>query len=304
MAGIGLVILACFLWALDALIRYPLIGQGMPAVNIVFIEHSILVVLSIYVFWGSFKKLFTNKGKPIVYFFVVGSLGSALATLAFTRAFVFLNPSLVIILQKFQPLVAIILAKMFLEEKLSRQFLLWSAVCLLGAFLISFTDLQSAMTSYQTSGKSLYEFLFKTGAFKGYFLVALSVIGWGATTVFGKKLSLSGFDEKEIMAGRFTFGFLALLPFITVIEFNKELLSTNIYKILTMVMISGILAMYVYYQGLKRVSARACSLAELFFPFCAVIVNWIFLDAKLNFIQIIGGMVLLFGSFIIQTKKY
>ena len=40
----------------------------------------------------------------------------------------------------------------------------------------------------------------------------VSVVGWGATTVFGKKLSMEGYDEKEIMAGRFLIGFITMLP--------------------------------------------------------------------------------------------
>jgi drug/metabolite transporter (DMT)-like permease len=44
-------------------------------------------------------------------------------------------------------------------------------------------------------------------------------------------------------------------------------------KVTLMVLVSGLLAMYIYYQGLRKISARACTLAEMFFPFMAVIVN-------------------------------
>ena len=70
-----------------------------------------------------------------------------------------------------------------------------------------------------------------------------------------------------------------------------------------MVFVSGLLAMYLYYNGLKKMSARACSLTELFFPFFAVIVNWIYLDATLSVYQIAGGLILILGSVVIQMKR-
>lgn len=297
MTGIFLIIGACFLWGLDALIRYPLVEKGFSAVSLVFIEHTMLAFLSGYLFFSNISKLKQNKFKPIWYFFVIGGVGSALATVAFTRAFVFVNPSLVIILQKFQPVVAIVLARVVLNETMSKQFFGWAMVCLVGALMISFSDLQSVFNLSS-------DVIWQDNAVKGYLLIAVSVFGWGAATVFGKKLTLSGFDEKEIMSNRFVFGFLALLPLLPQMEFDKVLISDGIFKIAVMVMISGVLAMYLYYQGLKRVTARACALAELFFPFAAVVVNWIFLDATLNGLQIMGGLVLLLGSSVIQVKKY
>src|SRR5690606_28416382 len=81
--------------------------------------------------------------------------------------------------------------------------------------------------------------------------------------------------------------------------------SVEVYsKVSLMVLLSGLLAMYVYYQGLRKVSARACALAELFFPFMAIIVNWLFLGATLSILQLIGGGLLLLASLVIQIKRY
>ena len=75
-------------------------------------------------------------------------------------------------------------------------------------------------------------------------------------------------------------------------------------KIALMVLVSGLLAMYLYYQGLRRIPARFCTLAEMFFPLMAVIVNWIFLDKSLSMVQISGGLILIAGSLVIQVKQY
>jgi len=71
-----------------------------------------------------------------------------------------------------------------------------------------------------------------------------------------------------------------------------------------MVLISGAAGMYFYYQGLKRISAKTAAIAEMFFPFFAIVLNWIFLGKELSEIQLFGGMLLIIGSLIIQLKKY
>ena len=300
MTGFLFVVCACALWALDTLIRYPLMQGGVNAASIVFYEHFILTAIFSIVFFKSLKQIWQAKTSHYFYFFIVGGVGSALATMAFTRAFAFLNPSLVILLQKFQPIFAILLARAILKEQIKKMFIFWAIVCLSGAFLISYEDL----LKLGNSGESIYQMLTKPGAFQGYMLVFFSIIGWASATVFGKKLGKEGYSNEQIMAGRFLMGFLCLLPFAAQSSdiFTHSLETYG--KISLMVLVSGLLAMYLYYQGLRRISARACSLAEMFFPFMAVIVNWLFLDASLTPVQLFGGLLLLLGSLVIQLKRY
>jgi drug/metabolite transporter (DMT)-like permease len=300
LTGFFLVLAACAFWALDSLVRYPLVNGGVDAFAIVFYEHLILSVIFLVVFFKSLPKIWDSKLSHLFYFFMIGGVGSALATLAFTRAFYFLNPSLVILLQKFQPVIAISLARIVLKEKVQRVFILWALVCLAGALLISYEDI----LNLYTSEKNISELLLHPGALQGYILVFISVFGWGAATVFGKKLFLVGYQDEQIMAGRFILGFVCLIPFYTM---NKTLFthSVDVYgQISLMVLVSGLLAMYLYYHGLRKISARACSLTEMFFPFMAVIVNWLFLGTTLTLIQLIGGGLLLIGSIVIQFKRY
>lgn len=298
MIGFLLILGACFFWAIDTLIRYPLMQGEISATQIVFFEHALLSLVFVVIFGRSFKKLFHLKKKDIASFIVVGGVGSALATVTFTQAFSYLNPSLVILLQKFQPVVAVLLAKMVLKEKVQAPFIFWAIVCFAGALLIAFDDIKTVVEA-----ESLNELVYRNAGL-GYSLVFFSVIGWGASTVFGKRLLNQGFKHEQVLAGRFLVGFIFLVPVIFT-ESNLWSFPVEIYsKISLMVFVSGLLAMYLYYNGLRRISARACSLTEMFFPFLAVIVNWIFLGAKLTPTQLMGGAVLLLGSVVIQLKRY
>ncbi|MCB9091624.1 MAG: EamA family transporter [Halobacteriovoraceae bacterium] len=292
------IIFACFLWAFDTLIRYPLVNEGVPSITIVFIEHSYLLVILLILFRKKLKILF--QPKLIFSFLMVGSFGSALATLAFTESFTILNPSLVILLQKLQPVVAIVLAKIVLKERTGPSFFLWASVSIAGAILIGFEDFYHYFSGPHFESSKL----FTDATFSGYLYVFIAIAGWGCATVYGKKLVSQGLSEWEIMMGRFTYGFMALAAFSWQKEFFTTLNLESLYKIGIMVLFSGLLAMYFYYRGLKNVPAKRATLLELFFPLSAVFVNWVFLGHSLNVYQWVGGSLLVMSSVVLQQKRY
>ncbi len=301
MLGILLVILAGLLWAVDTLIRYPLLFSGISAERIVFTEHLFLSLIFVPLLIKNRSSVWNAKVSSIFYFIIIGVFGSAIGTLAFTKAFTLINPSLVILLQKLQPIISFSLASLFLGEKMNKPFLVWAGIALLGGLLISSPDILPGLSHFD----------FKLGflsqsAMMGYLLTMVAVVSWGASTVFGKKLTADGYNEVQIMGGRFVFGFI-FLAFYTyanraIVSFDWQAIIWG--KILLMVILSGLLGMYFYYKGLKTISAHVCAIAEMFFPLSAVTINWIFLGAKLTPVQLVGAGLLTLGSAVIQLKKY
>jgi len=188
-----------------------------------------------------------------------------------------------------------------LKEKLHKPFVFWAAVAILGGLLISSPDIFPKLSEFDFNIGFLSE-----RAMLGYLLTILAVVSWGASTVFGKKLSAEGLDETQIMGGRFVFGFVFLLFYVTsnrsLVHFDWQILVWG--KILLMVLLSGLLGMYLYYKGLKTISARVCALAEMFFPLSAVTINWVFLSIKLTPVQLVGAGLLTMASAVIQLKQY
>jgi len=210
------IILATLLWALDTLIRYPLISQGFSAQSMVFIEHLILFAIFFPRIYKSRFKFWNEQVSTLFYFLIVGGLGSAIATVSFTKAFSLVNPSLVILLQKLQPIVAITLARIFLTEKIKKGFIPWALIALAGSVLISYEDIFPTLMNLDFSGPILSK-----GALVGYLLTLLAVFSWASATVFGKKLTVKGFTTQEIMGGRFFFGLLVIIP---MVSFQKQVL--------------------------------------------------------------------------------
>lgn len=301
MLGILFVILAGLLWAVDTLIRYPLLGQGISAGRIVFTEHLFLALIFLPMILRAYNEVWETKLSSFFYFFIIGVGGSAIGTLAFTKAFTLINPSLVILLQKLQPIIAIALARIVLGEKIKKEFLPWAFLCLVGGVLISSQDIFPGIShlDFTTS-------IFSGKSFDGYLLTLVAVLCWAASTVFGKKLSMQGFDEIKIMGGRFVFGFIFMSFYVfsyqsdISFDYNPEIWG----KILVMVLLAGLGGMYFYYRGLKLITAHVCALAEMFFPLSAVAINWIFLGTKLTMTQMIGAGLLMISSTVIQLKHY
>lgn len=298
MTGITFIFFACLLWAADTLIRYPLLFGGSSAQQIVLFEHLILVAVLIVVFVFKRRKPNFLSRQTLLPFIVIGIFGSALGTLAFTEAFYLANPTVVILLQKLQPLVAVTLACVLLKEQINPRFFLWLGLALLGSLLLIWPDLQALLSSFKEG-----DLEHNKNALIGYALALFAVISWGSATVFGKKLSTKGLDSVDLMAGRFSFGLLGMLPFALITPTLVTTIEINILqKIAILALLSGVLGMYFYYQGLKRIPAHWATLAEMFFPVAAIFINWLFLNVAMTQIQLVGAITLIAASTMVQRK--
>ena len=282
MTGITFIFFACLLWAADTLIRYPLLFGGSSAQQIVLFEHLILVTVIIAFFIVQGRKFNFLSRQTIVPFIVIGIFGSALGTLAFTEAFYLANPTVVILLQKLQPLVAVTLACVLLKEQINSRFFIWLGLALLGSLLLIWPDLKALLSSFREG-----DLEHNNKALLGYGLALFAVISWGSATVFGKKLSSKGLNSIDLMAGRFSFGLLGMLPFAFITPTLVTTIEISIFqKIAILALLSGVFGMYFYYQGLKRIPAHWATLAEMFFPVAAIFINWLFLSVAMTQVQL------------------
>lgn len=298
MAGTFFIMIACFTWALDTLIRYPLLGAGYSTLQIVLIEHLTLVLFVSPMLWRARHVYRQMSMNSFLCLFFIGGVGSAVGTLAFTEAFQYLNPTVVILLQKLQPVIAILLAYWFLKERIEGQFLRWAVVILSGSFVMMWPDLRTlgeAQWHYSNDSLSI---------FKGYGYTLIAVFAWGAATVCGKYLSHQNISANAIMSGRFVAGLLVLLPLALAQTSSLTVMkSVDLSLVVVMALLSGFIGMWFYYQGLKTVPAQLATLAELSFPVFAAAINWYFLDLDLTFYQIIGGFLLIFGNIGLRFKE-
>jgi drug/metabolite transporter (DMT)-like permease len=272
---------AAMLWALDAPFR-KFLTTGLSSPAIVLMEHLLIALCVVPLLWPRLAELKRLAWKEWLSVVFIGCGGSALATVLFTQSFHYLNPTVAILLQKLQPLLAIGLAGIILHEKLSKNFWAGAVVALFGAYLVSFPNLKPAGLAWNAD-------------MRGASLAVAAAFLWAGSTVFGR-----------FVLNRVSFQVMTSLRFLCALVF---LLAMNVYSgTLTQVpaasaqdwlfvfitaIVAGFVSLLIYYYGLQSTTASIATICELGFPFAAVLVNWRFLGAALSTTQIAGGIILL-----------
>lgn len=283
-----LVFFAAMLWATDAPFRVHL-TQELSSNFIVLGEHFVAILFCIPILFLGFRELKKLTWREWLATLGIAIGGSALASIAFTQSFHYVNPSVAILLQKLQPFLVIGLAAGILRESFNRKFWIFAIMAMAGAYLISFPGIIP-----QT-----YEGETWTVNALGVGLALLAAFFWGASTVLGKYV-LRKASFTTMTALRFVLAFIFLLglnifegtipPFATISA--KDYLFIGIIG-----MTSGVVSLFIYYKGLEHTRASVATIAELGFPLAAVAVNWIFLGATLQPMQLIGSSILLLGVY-------
>ncbi|MGI8941764.1 MAG: DMT family transporter [Actinomycetota bacterium] len=276
--GFVLVAAAAALWGSDALFRRGL-ASDLPAAAVVFVEHAILVAVTAPLLVRGLRATRSFTFGNWVALVVIGVGASATATVLFTQAFTYENPTTPLLLQKLQPLVAIVGARLLLGERLMPRYALYFVAALAGAYLISFPDPRAV------SVDALAPALLAIGA------AAL----WGMGTVLGRHLSVK-IDFGSLTALRFAVGFPAAAVILLVQGETSSLATidgSSFLALMLLAIVPGLLALLLYYRGLRQTPASAATLAELAFPLTAVGVNFVAFGTNLASTQWFGMGLLL-----------
>src|SRR4051812_8663914 len=114
--GITLVAVAAALWGLDPRVPQPL-PPSTHVATIVFGEHLVLVLCTLPFLAGALAAVFRLGWRYVLAAVVIGAGSSALATIFFTQAFVDGDPVTPVVLQKVQPIIAVVAARLILGER-------------------------------------------------------------------------------------------------------------------------------------------------------------------------------------------
>jgi drug/metabolite transporter (DMT)-like permease len=283
-----LIFFAAMLWATDAPFRMYL-TKDLNSNFIVLAEHFVDVLFIapvLIVGFARLKKLTVKEWTAVIF---IAVCGSALASVAFTQSFHYVNPSVAILLQKLQPFIAVSLAAGILKEQLTPRYWGWAIAAILGAYLVSFPGLKPELFPGEHFNPNII----------GVAYALLAAIFWGASTVFGKYV-LRNVDFKIVTALRFSVGFVFMLILNVSTGSIPTISQVNLADWIYIVIISvasGVVALFIYYKGLENTSASVATIAELGFPMAAVIINWFFLGAALVPVQLLGMSILVFAIF-------
>jgi drug/metabolite transporter (DMT)-like permease len=266
-----LVSIAAAMWGLDGLIRKPL-ADSTSAYTIVFGEHVVLVALTLPLLAAAFTALWRAGPRYVAAGIFIGAGASAIATLLFTEALFHGDFLTVVLLQKVQPLIAVTGAWLVLGEQPRRGFTWILLAALAGVWLIVLPHPLDPHVE---------------GGFTPIAQTLAAATLWGLGTVFGRYLGRRLAFE-HVSTVRFGFGLIAsacALPIVGAEAFSSWHDSV---WIAVLALVTGFLALNLYYYGLRRTPATLAALGELAFPATAAIVGIYAFDSSLRWTQWLG----------------
>lgn len=222
--------------------------------------------------------------KEWVSILIVSFFSGALGTIFYTQALgmvQYIQFSVVVLLQQLQPIWAIGAAAILLREKISRDFLKWALLGIVAAYLISFRDLQVNLTT--GSGTAIAAALALAAGFV-----------WAVSTSFSK-IVLNKVSFITATSLRFWLAPLFALIFVLVQKQTQQITAINSSQLITLLGITlstGLVALLIYYYGLRKTPARVATICELTWPASAIFIDYFLYKQTLSVTQLLGVAIL------------
>jgi drug/metabolite transporter (DMT)-like permease len=278
--------LAATLWGLDGIVLTPRL-RNLDIGFVVFMVHCIpFLVMNVFLF-REYKHLKSFTTSDFITTSLVALFGGALGTLAIVKALFLMNfqsLTIVVLLQKMQPVFAIILAVVLLREKLQKNYLLWATIAILAGYFLTFGF---ALPNLSTGSNTVYAALY----------ALLAAFSFGSSTVLSKKLlNRLSFTTATFYRYGFTVVFMGIFVAFTG-KFSQIAIVTPanwlIFFIIGITTGSG--AIFLFYFGLRKIKAMLATICELFFPMSAIVFDYIFNQSRLSWEQWIGAVAMIFA---------
>ena len=276
--GVLLIAVAAAMWGTDPIIRKTMSGTT-SATTIVFGEHVILVLCTLPFLIPALRAVFRAGWRYVTAAVVVGAGASAVATILFTDALIghsdYITP---VVIQKIQPFIAIGAAALLLGERPRHSFWWFFLPAVAGFWLVNQAH------PLAPSANGLVVVAEATGA----------AVLWALGTVLGRYLSRE-LEFQHILSLRFFFGLLGSALALRVMHEPAYSNAHDTVLILYLALVTGLLALGLYYYGLQRTPAMVASLAELTYPAVAIVAGIYAYGQHLSWTQWLG-VALIIGS--------
>ena len=291
--GVLAICISAISWGLDGVVLTPQL-YNLDTSLVVFLLHFIpFMIMNLFLF-KEYKHIKKFTKDDFITFSLIAIFGGALGTLAIVKALFlvkFNHLSVIILLQKLQPVFAIILASILLKEKIGKRFILWASIAIIASYFLAFGFHVPQFSSDNLAQAALWSLL--------------AAFSFGSATVFGKKM-LNRYSFHTTTFYRFGFTSLFMLVFtaITGTIFNiPQVTPFNWLIFLIIAFTTGCGAIFLYYYGLNKVKAIISTICELCFPVSTIIFDYLINGTVLSLIQWISAIIMVTSIIMISKGK-
>lgn len=241
-----------------------------------------LVFLAISIYFSKDNKGHKFKQTSWWSLLLIGIIGGAFAFWLFFAGLKLTLGGRAAFIHKTLPIYAVILAFVFLKEKISQRQLVAIGVMLLGLVLMELTKLSAEMRI-------------------GDFLVLGATVLWAIENTISKKAMLNKESNWVVTFSRMFFGAIVLFAIIFLTG-NANLLLTLTSAQIIKIAVSGLLLfMYVltWYWGLKYINLSKASVILLLSPVISLFLGMVWLGEQVGMLQAIGSLLILVGAYFV-----
>ena len=284
---------SAILWGLDGVVLTPNL-HTLDVFFVVLMLHAIPFGLMSIFLPREFSAIFQFSPKELFALFLASLLGGAAGTIFIVKALFIIDfqPfTIVILLQKLQPVFAITLAAILLKEKPGSKFLLWAGLAISAGYFLTF-GLNAP--NFNANSTTLVAALFSLAA----------AFSFGSSTVLSK-MALQKIDF--VTATFYRYGFTTLIMLITVVFIGKfstfhQVTGFQWIIFLIIAVTTGSGAIMLYYYGLKKVKAIVATICELFFPLSGILFDYLFYGHQLTYVQWISAAIMVFSILMLNKR--
>jgi drug/metabolite transporter (DMT)-like permease len=291
--GAVAVSVSAILWGLDGVVLTPRL-YNLDVGYVVFILHLIPFLLMNIFLYKEYRYIKSFTSSDFFTLLLIAILGGAVGTLAIVKAIFLVNfkhLTIIVLLQKLQPVFAIALATIYLKEKLRNNYLLWATIAIIAGYFLTFG---LHLPDFQTGVNTVYAAL----------LSLLAAFSFGSSTVFSKKI-LQKYSFHT--ATFYRYGLTMLILFFYILVFSKfgeftKTTSLNWTFFLIIAFTTGSGAIFLFYYGLTKIRATIATICELFFPISAIFFDYLINDNKLSVVQWVAAIIMI-GAIINLNRR-
>jgi len=278
-SGYSEIIIAAILWSLVGIIAKQIHGMSTQAIIFYRVSFAFIIFLIVLLISGNLKIIKLREKR--FYLFLFGIL--QVATM-FTYFISIINASvsIAVLLLSTAPVYITIFSPLLLKEKTKKRELIALVLSILGILLI----VDPGKLDFKPFSIGII-----AGVASGIFYAFQIMTSKYASTTY------SGYAQAF---WSFVIATVILLP--VGIE-PIEVISNNFFYLIILAIFPTILAVSLYFNGLKKVKAQSASILGFIEPLSAVFFAVLILHEHISTLEMIGGALILAGAALITTDK-
>lgn len=280
---------AVVVWAF----AFPFIKIGLRElsfINLTIMRFFIVCCVFLLILLLQQKRFSKLQKKDVLPIFILGILGVIVYHLGLNYGEQFISPGAASLIIATIPIQIIILAVIFLKEKIGLIKILGIIIALSGVLVISIWGKKDATL--------------EIGYISGVIAVIIAAIMGALYTIIGKKL-LDRYSGLSLTVYAMLLGSLGLVPFINTSLFDQALkMSINgWFAVIFLGVFSTVIGYSIWYIALKIKTASELSIYLYAIPVFSTIFSYLMFKDEITSIFILGGVLVIAGLVIVNKRS-